>query len=106
MGQGTSIRCKRCGYTEELLGVGGQIGMLGRPVWTVACPKVRRLVDVWAPEDPESVELYWYRVEQSDMDVACPECGSVHEVWDPDKGVCPACRVDGCEIGFSGLLWD
>lgn len=106
MGQGTSIRCEQCGYSEQLFGVGGQIGMMGCPVWTVACPKVRRLIDVWAPDDPVSRERYWYRTERSDMDVACPECGEVHEVWDPDEAQCPACSADGCKVEFSGLMWD
>jgi len=80
--------------------------MMGRPVWTVACPKTRRLIDVWAPNDAVSIELYWYQTERSDMDVACPECGEVHEVWDPGGARCPNCGADGCGAEFDGLLWD
>jgi hypothetical protein len=107
MGCGMDVRCVACGYlAESLRGVGGQIGMTGRPVWTVACPKVQDLVDVWAPDDPASVERYWFRFEWGDLDVPCPECGEVHEVWDSRKGICPNCGAGACKTEFSGLMWD
>ena len=103
MGSGTNVRCEACGYSaDDLLGVGGQIGMLGQPVWTVACSKARGLIDVWAPDDPVSRERYWYRVEWGDVDVPCPECGEVHEVWDPDEGSAPAVVPTAVELSSSG----
>ena len=53
-----------------------------------------------------SRERYWYRTERSDMDLECPECGEVHDVWDADKAECPACGASGCKVEFTGLVWD
>jgi hypothetical protein len=106
MGSMTRVRCRECGYDSgELVGVGGDIGMMGRPVWTVSCEKKHRLIDVWAPDDAESRKGYWYKIDLPAPDFPCPKCGKVHEVWDPEKAVCPKCGAKGCEVTLTGL-WD
>ena len=102
MGSVGRVRCRKCSYASgELLGVGGGIGLEGRPVWTVFCDRQHSLVDVWAPEYPASKKRYWYKVELPAPKLPCPNCGEVHELWDPEKGACPICGATRCKVVFT-----
>lgn len=106
MGAIHEVYCTRCGYrSKELAGVGGDIGYVGHPVWTVSCDRKHQLVDVWAPEDEASKERYWYKIDAPAPEIPCPNCGEVHEAWDPKIAKCPKCGAPGCKVVFTAL-WD
>lgn len=90
MGSMSKVSCRKCSYDSgELLGVGGDIGFAGRPVWTVCCDQQHALVDVWAPETPAAEKRYWHKIPLPAPRIRCPHCRKVHAVWDPEMGVCP-----------------
>ena len=106
MGCMSKVQCCKCGYDSgDLVGVGGDIGYIGRPVWTVYCDKQHSLVDVWASESAASKKRYWYKIPVPVPQIRCPHCRKIHEVWDPQTGICPKCGAQGCKVAFVGN-WD
>lgn len=106
MGSISRVRCRKCGFDSgDLLGVGGDVGFAGRPVWTVWCDTEHSLTDVWASERPASKKGYLLKISIPEPKVRCPHCRKVHRVWNPKTGICPKCGAQGCKVKFVGN-WD
>jgi len=110
MGVATSVTCPACGYrAKELDGVGGGVGMLMIWVFTVSCPKKRRLLDVWETDEAcekRALAPDYEPFEPPEQVVPCPSCGEVHPPWDPKSAVCPRCGEPGCRVEALGICWD
>lgn len=110
MGSIQRVCCPACGYqSDDLLGVGGDVGMAAQIISTVACPVSKTLEDTDAGRiTADLMDRAWPEDEQQAESLPvgpspCPKCGELHPLWDAEAAVCPRCETPGCQVESGAL---